>query len=1656
MIGFFKSTNGSSLCIACSSGLSTLQIGTTSGLMCECGAGTETIDGGICQICLPGTYSVGGVGVSCTPCPPGTYGNTSQLETAQCSGLCESGFFCPLGSISSQQIRCPFDYSISLIGSDDQFDCTCIPGATGDDGGYCARCPIGYYGASGTANCIQCPPFTSTVSAGASNRTQCVCAAGYQLLNRECQVCQHDHYKDIVSNDLCLPCPSPTVVPRKGSYSSLFCVCPPGYEGENGGPCYETTEVTVYISLADSQESLTSSIIVHFVANFSRSMDTFPYFAVIISGTANAVTAVTSGSGSVWVIAVSGMRRAGTVTIEVDSSVALSRASPDAVVTYDNVNPSVTVVQAPAQVDPIGSLPIYFTATWSKPMTLISPTASTNVNLTSVPLATWPEVTLVMVGTEFGVITVRGDAPIGTFAVSVSIPAGIAHDALGNLNLASITTDNTITVDRMPPAATWISVDTFTDSVTGSTRTQRPRLALKILFAESVSWASFSLRPIRSPIVISGSAVSSRATNVTYSSPAPSNTGFYEVNVTLNGLLLYDGANMTLKLLGGTIIDQSGNVNTASSFMIFIDFKPPSVIIARVTSSPTKASAIRFSLRWSDLVTGLSPAGIVIHGTAGASSVTIQPVSPSGAYALVFIVSVMGMTHDGNVSISVLPASVIDIAGNTNLLSLASASIDYDITAPSFTLTSPQPNTTHNSPLPIMFTLTEEAAPSTLRLIFHRNDFADNTVVDPYAPHTFNLSDAFVGSGDHAFDMVCTAPLTTPNDAIISASTSIGEEFGVGVGLVSNVYYDIELVMEDIAGNIGSYRITTFLYDVTPPSAPRLFTPESYGTRGSPLQVQFLFAAVTSFVSIRFEDQSGTDQFSPHELLFNSSLFEPIRHTIFLPIHLSSCPFVTSVNTAPYYDYLYDGAVYTVTLLIKDLAGNEAFSSSQGFIYDSTSAPVPELTSPQAFSYISSPLAVSLTLPQQAEANSVLITFTRVSGSADTNSPHVLRASYTSAGPHLVTIDAPHVDLAPLGSEFTLTSGGAALVHGAIYLIRSEYKWIANGNIGFSINSPVTLDIVSPINTVLTSPATSSGWSTFITVTFTLPEDAASGTVKLTLSAPNDDVLSIVTFDESMETKGTWSTSLLYTTLQGNGVKSVIINRPLEHGSLFNVMFGFMDRASNPSPPCINTGIIIDLELPGIVDFVSPISNEVVGAIITVSFKTLSTAAPHAVGVTLVPTAQISSVDGATTPVSWTVIMDSSFGASGVKTVNLQSASLASSTGVAEVRSSNGWSSLTAFDEVASLSSGWIYTVTVSYLSLPGVLTSASTSGILVDWQPPSLPLLQCNRADKINLVCNITLFEGAMVGSVQLTLQPKSMDAGVTRVITFDSTAESARWLIVILELLALQGGTAVHSVTPLSSLVADATYILSLSYRDTAGNLVTSEESLFTFDTQPPLPAVFLSMNETSIFEPPFAVHFWLSEEARGESLQLQFLVSSLSPISDGHAPHSMTLLTDFLSEGEHIVWVNGPLLSATVNASMVISSNLLSGEVQQLVNGAVYYLTIIYDDLAGNSVSSTSGEFNYSSMIPCEPVDVAPLNGTVGSCISRTIHGGTCSFTCDSRFIIQPLDSQRTCSNGMWIGIVQTCEGRTCELITAPSKGTVGTCSAVNSGSSCSIGR
>jgi hypothetical protein len=103
--------------------------------------------------------------------------------------VCENGTFCAGGDLPAQM--CPAN-SNSHVGATKISDCLCD--FTGDDGGPCTACTVGKYKTSiGSGTCSHCLLHSTTLATASFSALQCVCNAGFELINGMCKRCAVGH-----------------------------------------------------------------------------------------------------------------------------------------------------------------------------------------------------------------------------------------------------------------------------------------------------------------------------------------------------------------------------------------------------------------------------------------------------------------------------------------------------------------------------------------------------------------------------------------------------------------------------------------------------------------------------------------------------------------------------------------------------------------------------------------------------------------------------------------------------------------------------------------------------------------------------------------------------------------------------------------------------------------------------------------------------------------------------------------------------------------------------------------------------------------------------------------------------------------------------------------------------------------------------------------------------------------------------------------------------------------------------------------------------------------------------------------------------------------------------------------------------------------------
>jgi hypothetical protein len=302
---------------------------------------------------------------------------------------------------------------------------------------------------------------------------------------------------------------------------------------------YDVTPPTVLANKAESQADPTSASPINFTVVFSEAVADFGDLDVTLGGTARATTVAVTGSGTTYNLAVSGMTGSGTVIASIAAGVAHDAAGNpntagtgvDNNVQYDITAPVVTIDRAGGQADPTGASPINFTVVFSEAVTDFG---DLDVTLEGTAGATTVAVT--GSGTTYN-LAVSGMTGSGT--VIASIPAGVALDAAGNPNEASL--QSSVVYDITGPTVALSRADGQ------ASPTYLSPVNFTVVFSEAVT--DFGSQDVS----LGGTAGPTTAT-VTGSGAT--------YNVAVSGMT--GAGTVTASIAPGSAHDASGNPNSAS------------------------------------------------------------------------------------------------------------------------------------------------------------------------------------------------------------------------------------------------------------------------------------------------------------------------------------------------------------------------------------------------------------------------------------------------------------------------------------------------------------------------------------------------------------------------------------------------------------------------------------------------------------------------------------------------------------------------------------------------------------------------------------------------------------------------------------------------------------------------------------------------------------------------------------------------------------------------------------------------------------------------------------------------------------------------------------------------------------------------------------
>ena len=225
--------------------------------------------------------------------------------------------------------------------------------------------------------------------------------------------------------------------------------------------------------------------------------------------------------------------------------------------------------------------------------------------------------------------------------------------------------------------------------------------------------------------------------------------------------------------------DRAGNPGAgSSSSALTVDKTPPGCTITRDDPSPTSASSIRFSVDFSESVTGFVQADVDLSGSAPGKSITGFSGGPQN-----FTVTVSGISGNGTAAIDVDAGKCSDAAGNANT---AGAAVSYTIvqTSPGVTITPSGGSTA----------VTEGGSSDTYTVVLNTLPTADVTVT-ANAGSQLSASPTTLTFTPGQWNVAQTVTVSAVNDTLYegphsgaithTAASSDGNYNGISVGSLS-------------------------------------------------------------------------------------------------------------------------------------------------------------------------------------------------------------------------------------------------------------------------------------------------------------------------------------------------------------------------------------------------------------------------------------------------------------------------------------------------------------------------------------------------------------------------------------------------------------------------------------------------------------------------------------------------------------------------------------------------------------------------------------------------------------------------------------------------------------------------------------------------------
>jgi hypothetical protein len=326
---------------------------------------------------------------------------------------------------------------------------------------------------------------------------------------------------------------------------------------------YDTVAPSVTIEQAAAQPDPTSASPINFTVTFSEAVAGFSGANVTLGGTAGATTALVTGSGTTYNVAVSGMTGSGTVIATIPANAAQDAAgntstaatSTDNTVAfvYDPVAPVVASI-ARADASPSNAASVQFTVTFSKNVTGVD---TSDFHLTTSGVAGTTITGVVGSGTTWTVTsaTGSGDGTLRLDLIDDDTILDAANNPLGGTGASNgdFTSGEAYTIDKTAPQAGNLAAANITTSG-GTTH------SFTVVFSDNLAIDTASLDG--SDIQVSGPGGFNQLAALVSVAPAGNGTprtATYRISAPGGVWDTADNGNYTVALQANQVRDTTGN-----------------------------------------------------------------------------------------------------------------------------------------------------------------------------------------------------------------------------------------------------------------------------------------------------------------------------------------------------------------------------------------------------------------------------------------------------------------------------------------------------------------------------------------------------------------------------------------------------------------------------------------------------------------------------------------------------------------------------------------------------------------------------------------------------------------------------------------------------------------------------------------------------------------------------------------------------------------------------------------------------------------------------------------------------------------------------------------------------------------------------------------